>query len=207
VTFSNLDVEREYFAMVSRTMNGSFPSMPSIQKSPLAESIESSETEDIALPGRYIDSSCSAATLMKATELGSGSSTPVTQYQMPEGRRPIFSAAGDSSRNRLFGSQAHASPSSDIAVPTSEDTYSKSSLPVIYGKIADTGVAIGTRVDHGQLPWTTGFPGSHDFYLARGHEDNVYIAKPNDGAVNKNGKRPGQPLSVNGTPKKAREIL
>jgi hypothetical protein len=182
--------------------------MPSIPKSPLAESIESLESEeDIALPGNYINCSCSAATLMKATDLDSGSSTPITQYQIPEGRRPIFGAARNGSRNRLFGSQAHVSSSSDNAVSTSGDTYSKSSFPVIYGKIADTGVAIGTRVDHGQLPWTTGFPGSHDFYLARGDEDNVYIAKPNDGAVNKDGKRPGHPLSMNGTPKKAREIL
>jgi hypothetical protein len=72
---------------------------------------------------------------------------------------------------------------------------------------AHTISAMGFKVDHGNLPWATGFPGSHDFHRARGHRGDVYIAVPRDIGMNENGKRPARNLSPDGTPSRPMEIL
>jgi hypothetical protein len=120
-TFTDLAVETQYSATVSRITKGSAPSMPSKGNTPLVNTIEDSESEEETVaPG---NSPIQFSRLKEETDM-----TTDMNHNQSQNRRSSITPDENRrrNRNRPFRRSSRASSPSSNTTPVNRHQYSKS---------------------------------------------------------------------------------
>ncbi|KAH6287723.1 hypothetical protein HBI39_221050 [Parastagonospora nodorum] len=150
----------------------------------------SSEPSEVVLPRSILSEDSESEEEMGSPEFNTTPPAPIRQHTSSVGVQLSSTPFRSGRSQEMFDSSSQASPTLSVTASSRPESYT-----------------IGTRVDHRELKWDSGFPGSHEFYYAQGRIDNVYIARPRDTGINENGKRPQQGLAEDTSAKKARHIF